>query len=430
VAGIDYSPLFRQAPQSGFSRGATHLSSVLDAIMDRDARAAQHKAQLEQAARLAAEDDARQRAQLDQTIAHQQAQEERLRAKDAQDADDKTATRSLQALPHVTESLDSGNEAAAQAWGQAGGMKVAPQMTQESPGDEVSRLLAEPPDTSAAPFPMDVLSATLAREQKAPPVPKPTGRYSIGMRGGEPIDYDPGASRRMELGESRSPSPFDAQARAETEDLIASKKLDPKDAIKYYTSRREHLEDQANSIAKTRMLAASKPEQPSGVVYDPTTGKPIATAPFKKDAGSINDTTKAAVDFNNIVQQLRDSFAKGRVLPKGAEAQRRKALVAQAGLAIKNNEDLGALVGGDWKIISDQVGEGEAWAYITDPTPSIDQALASSAAKLSTFLGSKGLPGAKLAPQVLGGGAGAANAPADNRTRAKSLVDRVMGGAK
>lgn len=467
MAEISYAP--RPYQPSGLSRGMSHLSSVLDALLERQSREEMQRRTLEQQAKLAATDDARLQQQADEQFRHNVTQEDLARENAEREGRDKEATRALSAAPHVFSALASGDQAAAQTFGHLGGMDVSPaQAPQPSAHEEVSRLLAppqaqapepQPTGQPAMPLPFDLLQAQMARFQPQPnpeddplanlppvgqapaspppaPAPAPTGRYSITMPGQEPIEYDPMAGERLAMERGgraakdvaglQSPSPFHAQALGEVQSRLRTGKLKPEKADEAYATRVHELEAEAAAKERARIAAAAKPEQPSGTVYDPTTGKPVANVPFKKDAGDVNKTAKDAVDFNKIVLQLRDSYAKGRVWPTSAEAQRRKALVAQAGLAIKNNEDLGALVGGDWKIINDQVGEGESWKYITDPTPSIDEALKASAAKLATYLGSKGLS-PSLGGKMLGQPAAPA-AKGGNKAKAKSLVDRALGG--
>src|SRR6185436_20320219 len=114
---LNYAPAFQQTPQTGVSRGLTHLSSVLDAIMERKSREEAEKARLAQAAAIAAEDDKRQRDQLTWTMKHQGAEEDIAREKNAADERNQTAQRALQAMPGFQGAKDAGDIEGMRQWG-------------------------------------------------------------------------------------------------------------------------------------------------------------------------------------------------------------------------------------------------------------------------------------------------------------------------
>ncbi len=136
-------------------------------------------------------------------------------------------------------------------------------------------------------------------------------------------------------------------------------------------------------------------------VYKPD-GSVLLDVGDPKKAAEINKSNAAFGNLTAIMSELEKSYREhGRVVPGSAEAKRRKALVSQGTLAVKNNEDLGALVGGDWKIVGDQIGDGAA-VYVTSPLPTMNETLRQVQAKHERYLGSKGLPGAQIAPMFRG----------------------------
>jgi len=225
---IDYSP--RPYQESGLGRGLSQLSTVMDALLQRKAAEAQQRRALEQQARLAAVDDARMQQQADEMARYHTATLEQQRAEMDAKEREAQAGRAEKVLPNVLEAVQAGDIPTAQTWGQQGGIKVG-EAPRSVPENAVGDMLAQPapsapsaqaPDTSAAPFPFDILSAQQARMQteaarraeaaqadplaNLPPIgqapataPQGPLRYRIEQPGQEPIDYDPEQQRQMRI---------------------------------------------------------------------------------------------------------------------------------------------------------------------------------------------------------------------------------------
>lgn len=130
-------------------------------------------------------------------------------------------------------------------------------------------------------------------------------------------------------------------------------------------------------------------------IYGPG-GQVVARVTDSKQATKVNELNAAYGQVRGIIEELKRSYKEhGRVIPGSEEAQKREGLVAAGALAIKNNEQLGQLVGGDWKLIENQIGKGSA-VYVIDPTPKLEQAAKQVEEKHVRMLDSHGLPGKDL----------------------------------
>lgn len=307
---IDNQPW--QYQPDGIGRGLSHLSDALDSVLARRQAEELQARQLKQQRDLAAIDDARLQQQADQTWAHQQAEEERLRAHDQQESADKASSRGLAAAPHVQAALDSGDEGAARMFGKFGGIDVSPQMEAPPSGkEEVDRLLTPPAAQAPEPQPLgigamgapvDMLAALRMRQPtspppqgqpapeddplanmppvgQAPPVmpamvpppPKPTGRYSLTMPGQDPIEYDPQAQRRRAverggqlatdlapIGEGAT-SPYDQRALQTVQAMAKTGAFKtPDEALKARTDLAKFYELQAEENRRASINASGK----------------------------------------------------------------------------------------------------------------------------------------------------------------------------
>lgn len=367
---LDYSQMLQGTPESGLSRGLTHLSSVLDAVQNRRQREQLQKAQLEQQARLAAVDDQRLQLGQDQQWAQWEQQNQIAREKNASDEADKAAARGLQAAPHVMGALASGDVGSAQTFGKFGGIDVSPQMEPgPSAHDEVDRLLTPPaqaPEPKQPPIgpgsgmpgtPMDMLGAMMMRQQattpppqaqpspeddplmnmppvgQAPPVmpamvppPKPTGRYSLTMPGQAPIEYDPQAQRGrgLEVGRQvaddleasigpQAKTPNQRMALDQAKSGALSGKLKSADeAVKNYSQTWQFLETQDRQDKRALIAAQAQREKsslthPAGELSVPTfDGGTAGDAPSKLEAEAVR---KKRAALRPIISKLDEMEA-------------------------------------------------------------------------------------------------------------------------
>lgn len=140
-----------------------------------------------------------------------------------------------------------------------------------------------------------------------------------------------------------------------------------------------------------------------GLGYFGAGGATIGTTGDPKRDEEIRKKAAPFMQFDSLMGKLQESYAKGRLLPGSKEAQERGAIVSKLDLAIKNNEELGQLVGGDWQIIHDQIGKGGAM-FAFNPLPKLEEARRLNRDGFAMKLDSLGVPGEQTIPKMLGGG--------------------------
>lgn len=337
---LNYSPAFQPPPQTGVSRGLTHLGSVLDAIMERKSREEAEKARLAQATAIAAEDDKRQRDQLNWTMKHQGAEEDIARQRLTQDEQDKTAARALTAMPHFDAASAEGDIEGMKRWGAPGGIGVAERP--QTPAMDMLGALTEKPapaDPLGAPPPMGY---TPMGEVQAPPgvvpppeppaspslldaqlaAPKPP-TYDVTVPGGASTVYDPaaagarkharGAQVASDLGGIESPSPYHAQALKEVQGLARTGRYKSEDEmLKAYEERRKDLEHEANAEKRAHIVSATKANtadrvHPPGELdfLDPDTNKVIGQARSPGEGQKFRDAHDALVGITAAGKELK-----------------------------------------------------------------------------------------------------------------------------
>ncbi len=390
---IDYSPLGAPTPETGVSRGLTFLGNTLDAIMERRSREAMHKAQLDQQAALAAEDDKRLRDQLSWQMKHQGAEEDIAREKNAADEADKASGRALTAMPHFQAALDSGDTEAAQQWAGPGGIQFKPQAptpamdmlgaltAQPAPADplgspppppgaggEEAAMGGRPSGTQPmAPPAMDPLQAQL------PPLdipPKPT-KYDVTV-GGQTSVYDPaavqarrqarGAQVAADLGGVQSPSRFHDQALAEVQAQARTGRFKSDDEIlKAYEERRKDLEHEANAADRARIVAATRGNSadrvhpPGELDFLDEGGKVIGKARSPEEGQKFRVARDALVGITSAGKELKSHLlAHGRTdvlgvpIENGDVRGQREALISNVTDYLTTLKNTGVLNGGEY----------------------------------------------------------------------------------
>jgi len=425
---LDYSPAFQPTPQTGVSRGLTHLGSVLDAIMERKSREQAEKARLAQAAAIAAEDDKRQRDQLNWTMKHQGAEEDIARERLTQDEQDKVANRALTAMPHFDAASAEGDIEGMKRWGAPGGIEVKERP--QTPAMDLLGALTDKPapaDPLGAPPPMGY---TPMGEIQAPPgvvpppeppaspslldaqlaAPKPP-KYDITVPGGPATEYDPTAvrTRRMERGGqaatdiagTQSPSPFHRQALAEVQTRLRTGKLKPEDADAAYEKRVLDLEHEANKTVNARIGASARTMgqdkvHPAGELdfLDPYTHKVIGQTRSPEEGRKFREGHDALVGIRGEIGKLKEHvLTHGRTDVGGIPIEdsgtvgEREALISNVTDYLTTLKNTGVLNGGEYdryvKLLGTSIMRGGKGAAAV-----LDQILAGAHAHYMSHSGS------------------------------------------
>lgn len=289
---FDYSP--RPYQPSGLSRGMSHLSTVLDALLQRKSAEEQQRRALEQQSRLAAVDDARLQQQANEQERYHIAEIEAKQQEAAAKAEEQQRAANEKATPNILSALEAQNPMAAQMHAQAAGGKAgyAPRTT--VPENAVGDMLGGPPqapagpDLSALPGPFSLLGAAdMARQRAqkasaedplgAPSVPQAPAyqatpqdppQMRVELPGQAPVDYDPEAIRQGrlqrggqlagDLGGIAGPGEFDQRAMADVQRMAKSGAYKSRDEmLADYTKQKNFYELQANENIRNARSAAA-----------------------------------------------------------------------------------------------------------------------------------------------------------------------------
>lgn len=256
-------------------------------------------------------------------------------------------------------------------------------------------------------------------------LPRTTGRKVITDADGRSFTYDPkareaatqgkydaAAKRLQDIAATEGVDPTLRMALSQTAPLVKGRIIEPGD-IDAWISKALIQNNQmaaAELRAKTQVAVAqtrkrgggggAKKPAPTSAVFGPG-GVPLATTGDPKADKAVNDEVTDFRALRTAVQGMRDSYAKGRVMPGSPEAQRREQLAAEAKVLFNKAAKLGALAKDDLAIIEDVVSKGAA-LYLSDPTPRIEQFLGRLDETMVQRLDSRGLPGAQLLPRLMG----------------------------
>lgn len=192
----------------------------------------------------------------------------------------------------------------------------------------------------------------------------------------------------------------------------------------------EGLRERVNVQSQTTAQAAAAGKTAGLGIYG-VGGQPLGTTGDPARDKDVRTKNSAFMTFDAMLKQYIDSYKEhGReVNPKSPEAQQRRALYENLRTAIKNNEELGALVGGDWAIIEGQIGTNDN-LYLFDPTPRLEKLREIAAQKHAAKLDGLGLPGAQVVPMLrVGGPTTGSTSPAGGAEPGaiKTFVDKATG---
>lgn len=146
----------------------------------------------------------------------------------------------------------------------------------------------------------------------------------------------------------------------------------------------------------TMMDPAAVPGGGKGGIFGPD-GQLLGTTGDPKRDDEIRKIAAPYAQFDSLIGGLIDNYKEhGREInPKSTAAQQRSAIFGKLRIAVKNSEELGALVGKDWELIEDQIGKGGAM-YAVDPTDMLvsTRQLTQDGARMK--IGSLGFDGNKI----------------------------------
>lgn len=158
-----------------------------------------------------------------------------------------------------------------------------------------------------------------------------------------------------------------------------------------------------------------------GLIFGPE-GKVVANVGDKKKAEAINKFNAQYLVGRELLEKLRESYAKGFSFPVfGEEAQKRENLLSRAKTAHKNMQELGALAGPDAGLLETQFGGTLQQLTGSGGDVKIGESLKDLDSGHVKFLSSYGLPGSRVSADVRGekaapsSGAGAQRQPARAR---------------
>lgn len=421
---IDTSPMFAQTPESGFSRGMSHLTNVLDAMIERKRREEEARAAREQQAALAAVDDQRAQQAIDQQWYQGIRQDERLRAQDEAQAAHQAAQlkqqRQQQRAPFQKE-LE----------GLAGQGRQA--------FDAGAGALASSRGYALRPKEIDPMGLIGTDEEVAARRKAVEGRYTIDYGEGETADFDPApfgpeaqaAAFEQQFAGLPKNNPAVQRAIAEGKAALAARAIDPRRA---YEATVGQANRDAAALKRARVSAATRAATaPTGAVYG-RGGVQLATTPNPKHADEVNKANAAYAELDGLLSKMEQSYQQhGKVYNDGkfidkSEIDARDAARGQATIAYKEMANLGALAGPDLQLVEEAIAGG--WTG-EQAAAKLREARSLLARKQGIFLDARGLPGAQIVPRLTGQARGAAdNGAKALEAEADALIESMGGGKR